>query len=171
MATMELLDEVKGQVDFWFDLAEEMYHRSFQRPIVNLNLRGTTAGMALRRSFEWEIRYNKQLFEENKDKFSKRTVPHEVAHVVANQLAGGRIKPHGPWWKNVMRSFGCEESRCHSYDVSNVKQKRSSVARQYSYSCNCRTMMFTSIRHKRSQEYGGGFYRCNHCGTSMKYNG
>ena len=165
MTTAALFGKIKEQVEFWFELAEEIYSQSFKRPSVNFRLRGHTAGKAFYRT--WELRYNQQLLEENYQSFCDRTVPHEVAHLVAFELTEGRCKPHGHWWKSVMRAFGCDVSRCHSYDTTAATVR--TVPAEYPYKCLCRTYMFTHIRHRRSIKHGGKYYRCKKCGSYLVY--
>jgi len=166
---VSLFDDVQEQVDFWFQLAEELYDRTFNRPDISLDLRGKTAGQAYCHLQYPKIRINRQLMEENGQEFYNRTIPHEVAHIVASQLTDGKCKPHGTWWKSVMRDFGCEATRCHSYDTTNARQR--TVPRKHVYACSCQTILFTSIRHKRSQEHGGQYYRCRKCNTDLTYQG
>jgi SprT protein len=169
ITTSELLKDVQEQVNFWSQLAEEIYDDNlfeFGYPIVDFKLRGRTAGKA-----SWyfnQININETLLRENFARFKERTIPHEVAHIVAGKLTNGRCKPHGRHWKSIMIKFGCETSRCHNYDVSNSKAR--TVSRQYRYECNCQEAMFTSIRHKRAQGQPDGlYYSCRKCRSYFIY--
>lgn len=105
--------------------------RDWKTPTLSFDLRGTAAGRAwLQRN---HIQINEILFKENKEDFFKRTIPHEVAHLVAFRVFCE--KGHGKDWKFVMTRFGCDPSRCHSYDVSN--SKISKTVKRYIYSCSC----------------------------------
>ena len=157
----DLIAEARTQVDFWFDLAEELIpaFKMEWRPRVTFNLRGQTAGTA-----SWskrELRLNEILLRENFEHFQKRTIPHEVAHFVTHAITQGYGKSHGREWKMVMRKFGCEVSRCHSYDVTNSTVR--TVVKEYRYICGCSERMYTRIRHRRSEENGGRYYRCRNC--------
>lgn len=127
--------------------------------VIRFDLTGKAAGMAM---FPYRgtpvIRYNALLLAENREDFLTRTVPHEVAHVVARQLFGKRIKPHGAEWRQVMQLFGAEASRCHNYDVSRSVRRR---LKRYAYRCGCRTHQLSSIRHNRVKR--GQTYHCLAC--------
>lgn len=83
------------------------------------------------------LRFNLQLYRENSEDFLKQTVPHEVAHLVAHQLFGDRIQPHGEEWQLIMRGvYELPPHRCHNYAV-----KRRTVTR---YIYRCRALAATS---------------------------
>jgi len=129
------------------------------RVLVKFNLTGRAAGMAMfpHRSSPI-IRYNALLLSENREDFLNRTVPHEVAHVVARTLFGRRIRPHGPEWQQVMALFGADPSRCHDYDVTRASRRR---LKRFDYRCDCRSHQLTSIRHNRILQ--GQTYLCLNC--------
>lgn len=141
------------------DTAGNHFQRDPGKVIIRFDLTGKAAGMALfpRRGTP-VIRYNALLLAENRDDFLKRTVPHEVAHIVARQLFGNRIKPHGGEWRQVMALFGAEASRCHDYDVSRASRR---TLKRYPYRCACRTHQLSSIRHNRVKR--GQVYHCVSC--------
>lgn len=152
------------QTKDWIDLANDLYGLSMSYPTVSFKLRGKTAGKAF--VTRWEVRYNAVLLEENKEKFLGRTVPHEVAHLVARRLHTGRsIRPHGPEWKKIMRDFGVEFSRCHSYDVTNSTMRKSKP--KHHYRCACRDHWLSDICHRRAQK-GAGYY-CKKCKATIEY--
>lgn len=127
--------------------------------IIRFDLTGKAAGMALFPSRGTPvIRYNALLLAENRDDFLKRTVPHEVAHIVARRRFGKKIKPHGAEWRQVMHLFGAEASRCHNYDVSRSIRR---TLKRYPYRCDCTTHQLSSIRHNRVKR--GQIYRCISC--------
>jgi SprT protein len=137
-------------------------------PRVNYNLRGRVAGKAFCTFnncgdvVESEVRLNAQLLIENQQSFIDRTVGHELAHIVAYQLYGKEIKPHGREWKMVMKMFGQEPSRCHSFDVSNVSTRKT-----HTYECGCRTFQLTSVRHNKIIK-GKSSYTCNRCKGTLR---
>ena len=154
-ALMDPLDTDTGIVK------AEKYGLAMNYPTVSFRLRGKTAGTA--NYGKQEIRYNAVLLEENGDNFLGRTVPHEVAHLVTRQKYGNRASAHGYEWKSVMRAFGLNPTRCHSYDVSNSTVK--TVKRGFEYKCSCRTYDLTVIRHKRIMK--GAKYTCRSCKTTL----
>jgi len=166
--TKDQTDAATQEVYRWIDKANVLYCKSMSYPEVSFDLRGATAGQAC--YSKWTIRINAVLLVENWDTIFDRTIPHEVAHLVARGLYSkyGRIKPHGREWKSVMRKFGKEPSRCHSYDVSNSTAR--TVARDYIYKCPCKTYDLTIIRHRRMQS-GRRKYSCPRCHTPLQYIG
>jgi len=162
MTMTELQKQAVELTEHWTDIANEKYCLNLISPRVSFKLKGRTAGKACISANE--VRYNAVLLEENGEAFLKRTVPHEVAHIVAHKLADRdfiyRIKPHGEEWEAVMRDFGLNSSRCHRYDTTNSRQprKRSEV---FEYKCSCRTFKFTIIRHRRVLK--GARYTCKSC--------
>ena len=120
----EMKTEANEAVAFYIDLAKELYNMDFPMPSIRHDVRGTTAGWAKPRT--WELNFNPVLLEENFAKMMERTVPHEVAHLIAYKKAGWgyRVKPHGEEWKRVMRDFGCETTRCHKYNTDNASAWR-----------------------------------------------
>ncbi len=140
----------------------------FGRPVpevkTNFDLKGQAAGMVRFPALgKPQIRYNALLLNENTEDFLKRTVPHEVAHVIARVYYGRNIRPHGPEWQSVMQFFGADASRCHSYDTQRSSTRK---LQQFRYVCDCTEHLLTSIRHKRS--LAGQRYRCRKCKNPLK---
>jgi len=108
---------------------------------------------------------NGKTFKENYKEFCERTIPHEVAHIIAFQIFG--TKGHDYAWRRIMNDFGCDSTRCHSYDTENSTVR--TIKKQYPYKCGCTTHMLTKIRHNRSIKHGGEAYRCRKCGQVLVY--
>lgn len=105
-------EQLNTRVEDCFLLAESFFKRSFKRPQVSLKLRGQKAGVA--HLHENLLRFNPQLYRENSQHFLKQTVAHEVAHLIAHQLFGERIQPHGEEWQLIMRGvYELPPDRCH----------------------------------------------------------
>jgi len=68
------------------------------------------------------IEFNPTLLRENPEEFLARTPGHEVVHF-ANWMVNPGSDAHGPEWKAMMRKLGLPDTRCHSYDTSNVPTK------------------------------------------------
>jgi SprT protein len=83
-------------------------------PTVLYDLKGHTAGKAF--IYENKLRLNRGLLLKYKEDFIKRTVTHEMGHLIATRQHGSC--GHGPFWKNVMRILGGPTSRCHSYKTT-----------------------------------------------------
>jgi SprT protein len=131
---------------------------------VRFDLRGQTAGQVrIQSRGGYLIRYNLELLRRGGDDFLARTVPHEVAHVLAHQHFGATIRPHGREWQSIMRALGAEPTRCHDYDVTGLAQRRLSY---FDYHCGCTDHRLTSIRHNRIAK--GQRYHCRRCGEPLQ---
>ena len=109
-------EQLNTRVEDCYQLAESFFKRHFQRPVVSLKLRGQKAGVA--HLHENLLRFNPQLYRENAEHFLKQTVAHEVAHLIAHQLFGDRIQPHGEEWQLIMRGvYELPPDRCHTYAI------------------------------------------------------
>ena len=143
-------------------LAERHFLKRFKRPAVLLNLRGETAGQA------WPernlLRLNRVLLEENQPHFLKHTLGHEVAHLIAENVYGRKIRPHGREWKFVMEQvFSLPANRTHSYNTSH------SSRRPFAYRCQCpgKTIHLSAIRHNRALR--GTVYQCISCKSPLRF--
>ena len=127
------------------------------------DLRGRGAGQVRRQVGEvWAVRYNPALLSRHGEDFLARTVPHEVAHIIAFHRHGPRIQPHGPEWQAIMHLFGVPPTRCHDYDVSDLQTR---TLDRFPYRCGCRSHLLTSIRHGRILR--GQRYLCRACGQAL----
>lgn len=142
----------------YLDDAARRYGCELAPPAIGFDLRGTAAGQVRIDRQHWQIRYNALLLEQNAERFLQRTVPHEVAHLVTYQLYGRRVRPHGREWRGVMRDFGADPTRCHSFDT---RLSRVRHLRTFHYRCACQRHELTSIRHNRIQR--GMVYLCRNC--------
>ncbi len=96
----------------------------------------TTAGLAHHGTARIDL--NPRL-EEFQPEEPRRTMLHELAHLVAHSRARGRrIQPHGPEWRRACAELGIPgESRCH-----NLPLARRSVRRRFAYRCrHCGTVV------------------------------
>ena len=158
------------QTKYWIDLANNTFKLNIKYPSISFKLKGVCAGKAISSRVTLpRIKYNAVLLEQNGDDFLKRTVPHEVAHIVVYEKDLNIFyppKPHGREWKGVMRAFGLNSSRCHSYDTSNsVGKSKSKLAKSFEYKCGCRTYNLTIIRHRRVLK--GATYKCRNCRKAL----
>lgn len=147
------------QTHIYLNQAKAYYGRSFRLDDIRADIRGKTAGYFRVQPNGFSIiNFNPALFEKHAEDFLKQTVPHEVAHLVAYQHHGFRIRPHGQEWQSVMHLFGAEINRCHSYDVDHIKHRH---YRYFEYRCNCKQHALTAIRHNRILK--GQVYHCRKC--------
>jgi len=158
------LSELSQAVDAFYTVAENHYGQPFKRYPISLRLKGATAGKAF---LGREMRFNRVLFMENKAEFLARTVPHEIAHMIAHDLYG-KVKPHGHQWKAVCINIGMKDvKRTHSYDVSNSVNRR---PRPYTYRCGCKDWDMTANMHRKMSVFGRGRH-CKACKQSLVYVG
>jgi SprT protein len=146
---------------FAFDLANEQLNKRFEYPTIQFDLRGTCAGQA------WsglnKIRYNLGLAMENLDDFIDDTCMHEAAHVIADRHFAKRCN-HGPNWKWVMsKIMGVKPTRCHNYDVSNQRVRKSY---RYIYKCGCIQNCLTGPKHHKMIRFGRKI-SCIRCKTTL----
>lgn len=171
----DLRSMVKAKVEETYLVAEAHYDKIFARPKIVFKLTGRVAGYA-----SWKhkhLDFNLQLLKHNVEDFLARTVPHEVAHLIAHAVYGKamvrktrrgglRYQAHGPKWKAVMRILGVDDiTRCHHYDTS-VSSKRKT--KQFEYACGCQTFKLGIVRHNRFRT-GNVSYHCLKCKDDLVF--
>jgi SprT protein len=89
----------------------------------------TTAGLAHHGSSRIDLNPRLERFAPEEP---RRTLLHELAHLVAHQRASGRrIQPHGSEWRRACAELGIPgEQRCH-----NLPLARRPVRRKFAYQC------------------------------------
>lgn len=155
---------LKSRVETCYQQAEAFFKRPFTRPVISFKLRGQKAGVA--HLHENKLRFNPQLYRENSEDFLYQTVPHEVAHLIAHQLFGASIQPHGQEWQLIMRGvYQLAPNRCHTYAVQRRKATR------YIYQCPCpdSDFAFTVQRHRLVAQ--GRRYLCRRCKQTLTFSG
>lgn len=131
---------------------------------ISFDLRGRAAGMYQVRRGRQRIRYNPWIFSLHYQANLNETIPHEVAHFMADRLFGmSNIRPHGKEWQTIMRTLGVEPRATADFDLTGVPQRRQ---RRYRYHCNCREYELTTIRHNRICRHQAS-YRCRYCGAEL----
>lgn len=172
MVTQEMKDRVMAKIIECIHTFFKKTGHPFNPPTVKYDIKGTTAGYAVYGKFQdvAYIRLNPVIFADHPDKFIERTVPHEMAHIMAHyyyKARNYRITPHGREWKNVMRLLGIEDiKRCHSYSVRPDQCKRQ---QKHAYKCNCQTFALSTTRHNRALQ--GKKYHCLTCKGLLVYDG
>lgn len=158
-------EQIHARVEACYQQAEAFFKQRFARPEISFKLRGQKAGVA--HLTENKLRFNLQLYRANQEDFLRQTVPHEVAHMVAHQLFGPRIQPHGEEWQLIMRGvYGLVPERCHNYEVQRRVQTR------YIYRCACTEggeFPFSSQRHRLVAQ--GRRYFCRRCKVTLSFTG
>lgn len=167
MTDLDLENKLIHYSHEWIEKANELLGTSMEYPEVQCNLRGTTAGIAYTHS--WKIRYNLGLARDNYQDFIEQTVPHEVAHLVADHYYEKRCV-HGKEWKHIMRLFGKEPTRCHNYDVEKHRARRH---KKYIYTCKCEACKIGTKHHNMIMRRTGRVFcrRCKHYFSIDDYKG
>lgn len=166
---LECLD--KAQAKFGVDKCTKI-------PEIRYNTKGRTAGWACWNGGKPYIDINPILLRENVEEVVNQTVPHEVAHIVVNEVYENarvrdmwtrrrQVAPHGVEWQQVMRLFGKVPHRCHQMDTSTVQALRNG-GREFHYKCNCQVHKMTIIKHNRISIHGMA-YICRRCRSEIKF--
>lgn len=155
MNTIQLMNLAQQRIEQVYQDAEAKYQKTFPRPKIGFGIRGRVAGRAF--YYQNKIELNFALLLQEKENFISRTPGHEAAHLIAFQLYGGGIKPHGIEWKSVMRVIGQDPSRCHNFEVKT----------NYIYICKCQKYYF-SVRRHRSFLSGKMHYSCKNCNSRLQ---
>lgn len=157
-------EQLQARVEECYRQAEAFFKRSFPRPQVSLRLRGQKAGVAHLQ--ENLLRFNALLYRENTEHFLQQTVAHEVAHLVAHQLFGLRIRPHGEEWQQIMRSvYRLPPDRCHQYAVPRRR------VTHYLYRCQCPDGLFPFSAQRHGLVAKGRRYLCRRCKATLRFTG
>lgn len=162
LSNHELQKKVIEATYEYIEKASDHFKVVIPKPLVRFDLKGTKAGQAITTiNLKNEVRYNMDILTRNRTDFIKRTVPHEVAHVVASVVWGfGKVsRSHGHEWSQVMGVFGADDKRCHNYDMTGVPTRRRP---RHTYTCGCKIHQLTDIRHKRVM-YDDQTYICKLC--------
>jgi SprT protein len=159
-----MLEPLNSRVESCYQLAEDFFKRPFKRPVVSLKLRGQKAGVA--HLHENLLRFNPQLYRENSEDFLRQTVAHEVAHLVAHQLFGDTIAPHGEEWQLIMRGvYELPPNRCHTYEIQRRRVTR------YIYRCPCPESDFAFSTQRHKLVHKGRRYLCRRCREILVFSG
>jgi SprT protein len=154
----EIRDKIREVGERYFVMAEGIFGKTIKRPDYLFDIRGVTAGMAC--FGPWTMRFNMHISRTHFDDYMARTVPHEVAHMVEKAVYG--TSGHKAPWKRIMRRFGCEPSRCHSYD----DLRTASGKTRPKITCRCGEREIGPIVYKRVVK--GVIYRCKTCKQAVK---
>ncbi|WP_222911397.1 SprT family zinc-dependent metalloprotease [Pseudomonas sp. DNDY-54] len=157
-------ETLHARVEACYLQAEAFFSRRFMRPQVSFKLRGQKAGVAHLNTNQ--LRFNPQLYQENREHFLKQTVAHEVAHLIAHQMFGGRIRPHGEEWRSIMRGvYELTPDRCHSYEIRGRQTSR------YIYRCACDGQDFPFSPQRHALVRKGRRYFCRSCRATLVFSG
>jgi len=161
-----LEERLISQVNSCLSLAERHYQRPFWYQEIKIDMRGRSAGQVVyrRRHGLAVVRFNPFLLKSYKQKYIDEVVPHECAHLIANTLYDGKIKPHGKEWQHVMTSlFDRPPKVTHSFEIEHLSDVR------FSYLCECagKVHRLSTIRHNKVTR-GKAEYLCRNCKCRLK---
>lgn len=161
-------EQVREKTRYYLGLARKQYRFPPSGLKILFNLNGAMAGMYRVRAGEREIRFNPYIFSKYFDENLVSTVPHEVAHYVADRVYGLRnIRPHGREWQQIMQLFDADPSVTHRYDLTDIPQRRH---RRFAYTCKCRGHQLSTRRHNLVQKHKQ-VYLCRTCGQKLEFAG
>lgn len=147
-------------------LASKIFGRQFSFIPVHFGLSGRAAGMYHMHRSKRYIRYNPYIFAKYFEDNLQNTVPHEVAHYIADMVHGIKnIKPHGREWQAIMHLFGVEAKTTCSYDLQGIPQRQH---RRFAYQCQCRNYEISTRRHNMITR-GQRRYHCPACKADIRY--
>jgi len=137
--------------------------RSSPVPEVCLDLRGRAAGQWRIRDGIELLRFNPEAFRLDWDAHFPATVAHEVAHsLVYRRYGPGRVRPHGPEWKEIMAVLGFPPTITHRTPLTGRR------SRVYIYKCQCRAHRLGPRRHYLVTRRGYR-YNCTDCGSRLHF--
>jgi len=137
---------------------------SFPDVVVRFDLKGTCAGRAIYKLGQHTVRFNLDIAKDNLELYIKRTVNHELAHVLQHKY-NLRSRPHGREWAHFCRILtGSEMPRCHTYKVDHLRRKKN--VKIYLYKCNCETHKVSTTIHNRIM--AGRVYSCKSCKNKIE---
>lgn len=181
----DIRHKVVAEVERYIVMARQHYDEDFELIPVLFDLKGKAAGMyrvkihapektglmrkwgaRSRSKVERVIRFNPWLFAKYPEDSWENTVPHEVAHYLADCLYGfKRIKPHGKEWQDIMLTLGAQPIVRANYNLDGIPIRK---LKRYRYQCQCREVMLTSYRHQKIQQ-GLQRYRCRDCLSDLHF--
>jgi predicted SprT family Zn-dependent metalloprotease len=135
--------------------AEQMFGVDMSDVAIELNIRGNRiSGQACPPRWKrgkrlgYRIRFNPAAIVECFDELVKRTVGHEVAHMVCFKRPElGRNHDRG--WKRIDIALGGDGSRCHSMKFGQASTR---TRKQYAYKTTSgQQVVLSSVRHNRIQ--------------------
>lgn len=110
---------------------------------LRFDLRGRSAGQAIRKGNIYAIRLNLDI---NNEHILNDTIPHELAHIIC--MYTGWDKGHGKIWKSVCQSLGGTGNRCHSEEVT-ISRK----VKKFVYATTCgQHITVSTVRHNKIQK-------------------
>lgn len=155
-------DRAKQSLVRWVKLASERLNRPLFMPTISFDLTGTSSGRAYLK--QRHIQLNAILLTENEAVFDERTIPHELAHLLAFDLMG-YDGGHGEPWQAMMRALGVEPRRTHNMDVTNARTTKSYAG----FACGCGPISLSAKHASAVQK--GRTVGCRTCKQAVRQEG
>ena len=170
-------NELKVEIE---KIALEFYHKGVELfpcnpgiPEIRYELTGVVSGKAFTwggifkdsgKVVNWKgyLNFNLPLAMENQDDFLNQTVPHEVAHLIADYFFQACCG-HDARWQSVMIRLGKEPMRCHHMAVENHRHERT-VTRHEIICKSCGRVYKVSSIYMNKWQSGRIAPHC-HCGS------
>lgn len=94
---VDLVRQAADKVRESLCIAEKHFSKTFALDDVLFDLGGKAAGQLVycKKRSSYKIRINRGLLQMDPDHVINQTIPHEVSHLVAFQVYGAKIAPHG----------------------------------------------------------------------------
>lgn len=154
-------------------VANQRFGRNILMPLVVFDCHDTRGGYHQ----NGVLHFNPVLLNQNLAHYMDVTVVHEMAHYIQKIVFPAsleirirwdgkfsRRKVHGREWQSIMRLFGIREpERCHSYDVTSVRQR---VYQRYPIYCGCEKNHTATLKLINKIKKGKR-YSCTICGKAI----
>jgi predicted SprT family Zn-dependent metalloprotease len=158
---MNELTEFRKEVEACLARAGKLYDLEMQMGTVDvrIDIKGyRMAGQAIRKGYQFSLRFHPDAVFRHYDEMVKDTIPHEVAHTVC-QMRPDLGSQHDHGWKAVCRALGGDDSRTH-----NMTFGHRPVKLEYWYrTSNGNRVNAGPQRHAKIQR--GKWYSVSGCGT------
>lgn len=158
---------IHAKVAETYALAERLFDRTFPRPAVRFDIRGSSRN-GYANSARNVVAFNLTQAVHNAERFLETTVVHECAHLLTRHLfghhdaRGRRIRPHGPEWAGVMRKLGAKPDRCSALEVAPVL-----LANRHAFYCACPDKTIHVGPRVAAKIRAGATYLCRACRTVL----
>lgn len=114
---------------------------------IQFNLKGKTSAQACMKGLtEYRLRFNREAIEKHWDEMVNKTIPHEVAHLIAWMCPQLRASGHNKVWKRICVELGGTGRRCHNYDLTPARKTK-----KYLYNVNGAEYKVGSRVHNKIQ--------------------
>lgn len=176
LSFVETEERIAAAVESFLDVA---YFKEVSIPgnysIRTVKVLRTTAGDVRSRDDSsgdrhYRIRFNWFIARDQIEEFIARTVPHELAHMLAEHRYGFDVQPHGKEWDDMCVVLtGSTQARQHEYNVPDFARRRQ---RRFDYRCACTDNQYwlSTTMHNRLQN-PSNTQHCRNCGSELEHTG